>query len=393
MARGDSPVHVSEVLSEVVALLREKSSQPPTLSSQSSPKQYLDQTSFSYQQLDTRSRSFINVLQKISLFDVDGGEHLRLYALDMNRRNCKIKTIWEFARSLYRFLCFLKNKRIIELEQITGRDIEAFVEHEQDRGLKPLTVRTYLAHVHAFLQFLIEEEILSPEIFRRRIRLRLPQRLPRAMDPDDVEELLCVIEDIRDRAMVLVLLRTGVRIGELLETKVDDVNFKEQTITIWQGEKNRRGRVVYFSDDAGDALMSWLRHRKKDSPCLFPGRGGGSLTYHAARFRFMKIVHKAGLVQKGYSLHCLRHTFASEMVNAGMRIETLQQILGHDCIEMTRRYANLTNKTRREEYFRAMAKIEKGEIDGSYQLYRELQEILKEKELLSSYHKELPPQP
>jgi integrase len=104
---------------------------------------------------------------------------------------------------------------------------------------------------------------------------------------------------------------------------------------------------------------------------------------------FKKYLSKARLSHKGYTLHCLRHTYASELLNAGMRLECLQQLLGHDNIEITRRYARLTDKTRKEEYFRAMAKIEKGEIHGSYRLDSELQTILKEKELLNSYRKEL----
>ena len=107
---------------------------------------------------------------------------------------------------------------------------------------------------------------------------------------------------------------------------------------------------------------------------------------------FKRNLDKAELAHKDYTLHCLRHTFASEMLNAGMRLECLQPLLGHDNIEMTRRYARLTNKTRREEYFRAMAVIERGEIDDSYQLDRELQTILKEKKLCTSHDKELSPQ-
>ena len=76
----------------------------------------------------------------------------------------------------------------------------------------------------------------------------------------------------------------------------------------------------------------------------------------------------AELLHKGYTLHCLRHTFASELLNAGMRLECLQQLLGHSNIEMTRRYARLTDNTRKEEYFRAMAIIEKGGVHGHYRL-------------------------
>jgi len=85
-----------------------------------------------------------------------------------------------------------------------------------------------------------------------------------------------------------------------------------------------------------------------------------------ARVLFIKYMQKAGLSHKGYTLHCLRHTYASELLNAGMRLECLQVLLGHQDIEMTRRYARLTDNTRKNEYFKAMEIIEKGEIDGHY---------------------------
>ena len=75
----------------------------------------------------------------------------------------------------------------------------------------------------------------------------------------------------------------------------------------------------------------------------------------------MHYIEKAGLAHRGYTVHTLRHTFATELLNAGMRLECLQVLLGHRCIEETRRYARLTDKTREEEYFRAMSVIERGE--------------------------------
>jgi site-specific recombinase XerD len=104
------------------------------------------------------------------------------------------------------------------LEEITKDDLEAFIEHEQDRGLMISTVRTRLHFVNAFLGYLIEAGVIRGDVLARRIRLRKPETLPRAIDPDDVKALLSVIHNPRDRAMVMVLLRTGMRIGELLST-------------------------------------------------------------------------------------------------------------------------------------------------------------------------------
>jgi integrase len=219
--------------------------------------------------------------------------------------------------------------------------------------------------------------------------IKVPDPLPRAIDPDDCKKLLSVIDDIRNRAMILILLRTGMRIGELLNTLVEDVDLKTKKIEIYEAEKTRVGRVVYMSADAIGALRAWINIRDPRKPFLFYSQGRHTMTYPAVRMMLLKYLAKAGLEHKGYTLHCLRHTFASDLLNAGMHLECVQQVLGHSSIEMTRRYARLTDKTREEEYFRAMNKIERGEVDGHYRLDRELQTFPEEKELLPAHNQEL----
>jgi len=124
--------------------------------------------------------------------------------------------------------------------------------------------------------------------------------------------------------------------------------------------------VVYLADDACQALAHWLQVRRWQTALIFSGHGGRPLSYEVARSNFKRLLVQADLAHKGYTLHGLRHTFASELLNAGMRLECLQPLLGHSQIEMTRRYARLTDVTRKEEYFRAMAKIEKEGVHGDY---------------------------
>jgi len=315
--------------------------------------------------------------------------YVQLYLLQMYRRGFRLLTIHQSLTTLRGFLVFLKNSGKGQVREVRRADLEAFVEHEQDRGRKLSTVRTALARIYAFLSFLVEGEFMAADILMRKVKLRLPEHLPRAMDPDDVGRLLSVVDQPRDRALVLVLLRTGMRIGELLTTRPSDLNMDEQTITIFEGTKNRRGRVVYFSDDARKALRVWLRRRDPTALFLFHSRARGQLSYTSASMMFKKYLEAAGLAHRGYSLHSLRHTYASELLNAGMRLVSLQELLGHDSIEVTRRYARLSNNTRRQEYFRAMAAIERGQIHGSYRDDGELQAILKEKEQLTPYDQKL----
>ncbi len=306
------------------------------------------------------------VLYKLSRLEVPAKEHFECYLRHKWRLNHKPRTLQSSFTSVTFFLDFCGQSGKRDLQEIEGADLEAFIEHEQDRGLRISTVRTRLACIIAFLHFLIEQEVIPGSILKRRMKLKLPEVLPRAMNPSDVKKLLSAIDDIRDRALILLLLRTGMRIGEALGLRLNDLDIRDRKVHLFQGEKNSMGRVVYLSDDALFALKLWLRRRDPTQEFVFYGQGHKPLCYSAGRIRFVKYLQKAGLEQKGYTVHCLRHTFASELLNAGMRLECLQQLLGHQDIEVTRRYARLTDRTREEEYFRAMARIEKGGIDGDY---------------------------
>ncbi len=308
--------------------------------------------------------------KQINLFrqsELPGKEHAEQYLSHLYRKNCRSGTIESNQISIRLFLRFIQDRQgIIHLAQVTRRSIEAFVEYEQDRGLKPMTVSGRLISIHAFLRFLVEGEVIDPNVLRKKIRIKVPEALPKAIEPENIKVLFAVIDHVRDRAIFLMLLRTGMRIGELLDLKIPEVNLKEKKVIIYEAQKTRVGRVVYFSDDAKEALGSWLKARDPKKEFVFYGQGRNRLGYTGAQLRFEKYNEAAGLSAKGYTIHCLRHTFASELLNAGMRLECLQPLLGHTSLEVTRRYARLTDRTREEEYFRAMAIIEKGAAGGHY---------------------------
>jgi integrase/recombinase XerD len=334
---------------------------------------------------EQESKALEWALKRLASWDLPGKEHVESYFRHMYRRNFRPKTYVSNLTAIQVFLTVVKDSGKNSLEEITKQDIETFIEHEQDRGLMLSTVRTRLHCANAFLGYLIETGVVSADVLARRIRLKKPEALPRAMDPDDIKQLLFVIDNPRDRAMITVLLRTGMRIGELLGTKMKDLHLKDRRIDIYEGEKNRIGRVVYLSDDAMAALKAWLKIRNIEHEFLFYAQGRKRMAYSSARYIFEKYLTKAVLTHKGYSLHALRHTFASELLNAGMRIECLQPLMGHTSLDVTRRYARLTDRTREEEYFRAMTIIERGEMDGHYRLDHQVQAFFEEKERFTQY--------
>jgi len=306
------------------------------------------------------------ILKKLWKEDIPGKNHIESYLRDQYRRNLRLTTIKNSLTAIVSFIFLVKQDGKNRLEEITRGDLGTFIEHEQDRGLKPSTVRLKLDLLKAFIRYQIEKDIILAEVLSKRMIIKVPDALPKAMELEDESKLLSVIKHVRNRAMILLLLRTGMRIGELLSLQMHDIQLVEKKIDIWEAQKTRIGRVVYFSEDAAKALKKWLKKRDLDQKCLIYGKSGNPLSYETARQIFKGNIDRAGLTDKGYTLHCLRHTFASELLNAGMRLECLQQLLGHTSIEVTRIYARLTDVTRREEYFKAMSMIEKGKINGNY---------------------------
>ncbi len=305
------------------------------------------------------------ILKRIFILDLPGSEHVENYMRYKWRMNHKPSTLKGSFIAVSSFLMFYAGLGKSQLQEIVSGDIEAFIEREQDRGLNITTIVTRVKQLWAFLRFLFDQDIIDGRILKRKVKLKVHEFLPRAIAPSDVRKIIGAIKEIRDRALILVLLRTGMRIGELLSVKMTDLDVHERKIHIYEGEKNCLGRVVYLSDDALMALKMWLSKRDTSKEYLFPGLRNG-LCYTAARTIFTRYLRETGLQHKGYTIHSLRHTFASELLNAGMRLECLQVLMGHHDIEITRRYGRLTDKSREEEYFRAMEIIEQGGIHGVY---------------------------
>lgn len=337
---------------------------------------------------DERRRQLDRVTARLLKNRFLGSDMAVEYLRDKYTKNLTASTIGQAGRICLAFLTFL-HLRNSNIYQIARKDISEFVAHEHDRGLKINSVRGHLRTLYAFINYLVDNKLLPYDILRKKIRIKEPEVLPKAIPAEDLETLLSAITTTRDQALILLLLRTGMRIGELLQVKVTDILLPEKKILLFLGEKNFQGRVVYFSDDALHALQEWLDIRDVTQQYLFYSRKKKQLSYVACWMVMKKALERAGLDHKGYSLHSLRHTFATTMLNAGMRLEVLQQLLGHKSIDITMRYARMSDTTRENEYFKAMSAIEKGEQHEPHRVNSQLQAVFEEKKLLRSHRKKL----
>ena len=191
-----------------------------------------------------------------------------------------------------------------------------------------------------------------------RVSIRLPKPLPRCLTDDQVTKLLAVITDLRDRAMFILMLRSGLRVEEVAHLTVDAVEYRKRQIFVCSG-KGAKDRVVYLSDDARTALEAYMAKRASKTPGVFlVQKGPLSGTPLSVRGIQKRIEYYAKKSKTSVSCHRLRHTFATQLLNADADLATIQDLLGHDHITTTQRYCRVANLKVKRDYDKAMEVIQ-----------------------------------
>jgi len=183
----------------------------------------------------------------------------------------------------------------------------------------------------------------------------MPKPLPRALKDEEVEKLLDAVDNKRDLAMFMLMLRSGLRVEEVANLTLSTINVRLQSIIVYD-PKWGKDRVAYVSDDALKALLDYLRLRpaSKTKNIFLVQKGtyrGRALSVRGIQKRMEYYAKKTGL---NVSCHNLRHTWADQMLNADAELETVQDLLGHSWITTTQRYCRLSNQKVKRDYFRAM---------------------------------------
>jgi len=243
--------------------------------------------------------------------------------------------------------------------RLTPADVDAWLQAAQRTGLAPSTLHSLLSVVRRFCTFLQEQGLLAHHpIHPRRHAVLLPQMLPRPMAEDDLIRFFQVIDALRDRTMFLLMLRCGLRVGEATTLPWSAIDWTQGTIRV-NNSKGRVDRVVYFSPDLEKVLRQWRRAQWPPMPCLFPSASRPSIPVSIRSIqRVMARYLQAAGITRHYSPHTLRHTFATQLLNAGTSLEVVKELMGHRSITMTLRYAQVYDTTKRTQYTQAMAQIE-----------------------------------
>jgi site-specific recombinase XerD len=229
------------------------------------------------------------------------------------------------------------------------------------KRLKPKTINCHLACIRVFYDYLHHEEgIKVPNPIKRGSALRMPKPLPKHLRDEEVMVLFDVMDKARDRAMFRVMLRCGLRVEEVTNLHLQDLDLKRNRIFVRNG-KGGKDRVVYVSRDAREAIIEYLRVRRpsRAKKIFLVEKGpytGKPISVRGIQKRLEYYAKKSGI---RVSCHHLRHTMATQMLNAEAEVTTIQELLGHNGINTTERYCSVSDLKVMRDYFKAMEVVMK----------------------------------
>ena len=275
-------------------------------------------------------------------------------------RNCSINTRLGYERDLRQFCEFLKgaNGREVDLCAVSEGDVTAFVYELYD-GNKKSSVARKLSSLRSFYAFLVKKRFLKANPAELVPTPKIDKYLPATLTVDEVDSLVDASRGgddattaLRDLAILEVLYSSGIRVSELVGLSRGDVDLSVGTIKVLG--KGGKERIAYLGRLATESLG---RHMSSDARAdssgpdepVFAGRRGGRISQRTVQRLVKKYVLKSG-IHKTPTPHALRHTFATHLLDAGVDLRSIQEMLGHSKLSTTQRYTKVSLATMMETY-------------------------------------------
>lgn len=278
---------------------------------------------------------------------------IELFVSWLRRKSPRSSTAVHYGSDLKLFFAWI-NKPCME---VNVQDIDAYIEHCQQEGHAIGTVNRRLCALRSFYLFLFlhDEKAIGNPVIPKRHFIRRGERLPRDVENKMVEQLFAVIHHPRDRAMFLLMLRCGLRVGEVRNLSMQDLYLEPSSGSlprIWLHGKGSYERVMYLSSQPLAALNVWLGIRPKvRDEALFVNRFGKRLSVTGIQDRLAGYCHTAGL---WVTCHQFRHTFGRHLTEARVPVTSIQRLFGHARLESTEVYLHISDAQAQEDYLAAM---------------------------------------
>jgi len=247
----------------------------------------------------------------------------------------------------------------VPVEEVTPRKILAYIDHLLKKRLDPKTINCHLDSIRGFYNHLhYEEQVEVENPVKRGYTLRLAKPLPRYLREEQLAKLFGEIKNFRDRTMFMLMLRCGLRVEEVANLAISAIDVKRLQLFVYNG-KGGKDRVVYMSKDAINALLRYLKVRpsSRAKKIFLVEKGtckGKPISVRGIQKRIEYYAKKSGVKA---SCHQLRHTMATQLLNADADLVTIQDLLGHSRIKTTQRYSKISNLKVQRDYNKAIERV------------------------------------
>ena len=247
---------------------------------------------------------------------------------------CSTNTIKYYESTLKKMLSYI-DKRV---DEITTDDLRRYLTYYKDSGdLSKTTVDNVRRIFSSFFAWLENEDYILKNPVKRIHRVKTPRLVKETLSDEDLEKLCNGCDNVRDLAILELLISTGMRVGELVKLNIDDVNFHERECVVFG--KGESERIVYFDARCKLHLLQYLSTREDDNPALFVSlnRPYDRLGISGVELRLKELGEKSDI--SNVHPHKFRRTLATNAIDKGMPIEQVQKLLGHMQIDTTMQYA------------------------------------------------------
>ncbi len=283
----------------------------------------------------------------------------RFISVIKTTKNLSSKTIIAYQSDLKDFVRFTENK------QLNGMVILKYIRHLSDeRQLKDTTINRKLIVLKMFLKFLFDEKEVSENYYNNHsFHFKKEKQLPKTLSVHEASKLLAQLTktcssattqyqqwiSVRNLALIDILISTGIRIGEAANIELSDICIADHTILVHG--KGRKQRIIYIScSQAWNNLMQWVEIRSSrpiPNNKLFVNRYGDQISIHGIEYIYHSVKKDANLSTNS-TPHYLRHTFATNLLENGADLRSVQEILGHSSVSTTEIYTEVTTKRKRQ---------------------------------------------
>ena len=259
-----------------------------------------------------------------------------------------------YERDLMEFNNFLHNKKI---SLVTSDDIRRYINHLSDIQEKDKTISRKIVSIRTFFDYLMRDNVINVNPCEKIESPKVKKTLPKTLSEEDIDKLLSIKPktalEYRNKAMIELMYASGLRVSELVNLDVNNIDFNECFVRVYG--KGKKERIIPLSDSTIILLDTYINTYRPSllkgylTDKVFISSYGRGITRQGYFKLLKKIAGEVG-IKKDFSPHTLRHSFATHLLTHGADLRSIGELLGHENIKTTQIYTHLSNKQKKEDY-------------------------------------------